>query len=290
MTPEEILQEQGIKYTSKGKDLIISCLNPEHEDNNPSMHVDKTVGIGHCFSCGSTVNLFTRFNKILNTLSIKQQSILDIINELGNVRLTLPKNSINFDSDFRNITADTFKHFDVFTSNKEFEGRLVLPIKNYKHDIVAFIGRFQYSKLDPKYLVYPSGKSLPLFPPAIDLDSDTLIIVEGMFDLLNLYDKGLRNVITGFGLVKSNKKDKFNSKLHERFMPYKISGVTKIYILYDGDDAGIKAAKKLSSGLEDFINVDYIELPEGLDPGSMTQEQVNSLMELINEQKRIKET
>ncbi|MCP3899135.1 MAG: toprim domain-containing protein [Desulfobacteraceae bacterium] len=289
MTPEEILKEQNIEYREKGKDLIIQCLNPKHEDSNPSMRVDSQTGIFHCFSCNAKGNLFTRFNKILNTLSIKQQSILDMIYEIGAHKLSLPTDAEIFDQNFRTIRAETFNNFGVFKSASEFEGRVVLPITNFKGDIVSFIGRYQYSDLKPKYLVRPHGKSLPLYPAAIDIDSESLIIVEGMFDLLNLYDKGLTNVITSFGLISPAKKDKYNTKLHDKFMPYKIAGVNTIYIMYDGDEPGLKAAQKLARALEDFINVDVIELPEGLDPGAMTQDQVNQLKVQLYKQERTEE-
>ena len=283
MTPEDILKEQNIEYIKKGNDLIIKCLNPEHEDNNPSMRVNQQTGIFHCFSCRAKGNLFTRFNKILNTLSLKQQNILDMIYELGAHKLEVPKDAQIFDEDFRDIKAKTFNEFNVFKSESEFEGRIVLPITNFKGDIVSFIGRYQYSDLDPKYLVRPHGKSLPLYPSAMKINDETIILVEGMFDLLNLYDKGLKNVITSFGLISPSKKDKYNTKLHERFMPYKMAGVSTIYILYDGDEPGLKAARKLARALEDFINVDIIELPEYLDPGAMTQAQVDELKKLIYE-------
>lgn len=284
MTPAEILKEQNIDYREKGKDLIIQCLNPEHDDSNPSMRVDSQTGIFHCFSCNAKGNLYTRFNKILNTLSIKQQSILDMVYEIGAHKLDLPTDAEIFDQDFRNIRAETFNHFGVFKSASEHEGRVVLPITNFKGDIVSFMGRYQYSDIDPKYKATPSGKSLPLFPPAVDMDGELLIVVEGMFDLFNLYDKGLTNVITSFGLISPSKKDKYNTKLHDRFMPYKIAGVSNILIMYDGDEPGLKAAHKLSKALMDFINVDVIELPENLDPGSMTQDQVDQLKQLIYEQ------
>jgi len=288
MTPAEILKDQGMDYTVKGKDLIISCLNPEHEDNNPSMRVDSQTGIFHCFSCNAKGNLFTRFNKILNTLNLRQKSILDMINNLAPHKLTLPTDASIFDEEYRNISAETYINFGVFKSD-DFEGRLVLPIYNFKKEIVAFMGRFQYSKLDPKYLVYPSGKSLPLFPPATEIHSDTLLIVEGMFDLLNLYDKGITNVITSFGLLQAKKRtNKYNNKVLDKLIPYKIGGVSKIFICYDGDKPGLTAAKRLVQALEDDFIVDHIELPEGLDPGDMDQEQVNDLKGLIGyEQERV---
>ena len=35
----------------KGKDYVVSCLNPEHDDKNPSMRIDQITGIFNCFSC-----------------------------------------------------------------------------------------------------------------------------------------------------------------------------------------------------------------------------------------------
>lgn len=283
MTPEEILIEQGIAYHTKGKSHIISCLNPQHEDEHPSMHVDKTTGLAHCFSCGKNINIFNKFNKVVNTLTIKQQSILSIIANIGINKLDMPKDATDIILPFRDISVETFKHFNVFTSISHFNGRIVLPIKNFKNDIIAFIGRYQYSQLDPKYLVYPKEHKLPLFPSAVDIDSSSIILVEGMFDLLNLYDKGITNVVTSFGLIKPNRKDKFNNKLHERFMPYKMSGVNKIYIMYDNDKYGKKASDALEEALEDFISVSIIKLDNNKDPGDLTQEQVDNLKYKLRE-------
>ena len=51
MEAVKFLEEKGIDYTLSGKDAVIQCLNPEHDDNNPSMRVDKLTGMFHCFSC-----------------------------------------------------------------------------------------------------------------------------------------------------------------------------------------------------------------------------------------------
>ena len=61
MIAEELLQSKGIQYQISGKDAKIHCLNPEHDDTNPSMRVDRITGIFHCFSCGYKGNLFTYF-------------------------------------------------------------------------------------------------------------------------------------------------------------------------------------------------------------------------------------
>ena len=47
---DDILEQRGIKYIERGNDFLVRCLNPEHEDSNPSMRIDKFTGIFHCFS------------------------------------------------------------------------------------------------------------------------------------------------------------------------------------------------------------------------------------------------
>jgi len=48
MVVTEILDKHNIPFTVKGQDYVVSCLNPEHEDNNPSMHIDQQEGAFHC--------------------------------------------------------------------------------------------------------------------------------------------------------------------------------------------------------------------------------------------------
>ena len=67
----DLLSERNIDFTVKGQDAIISCLNPEHDDNNPSCRVDKITGIMHCFSCGFSGNLFTYFGAPESPLEVR---------------------------------------------------------------------------------------------------------------------------------------------------------------------------------------------------------------------------
>jgi hypothetical protein len=45
MSVEALLIEKGISFTSSGKDYLIKCLNPDHDDSNPSLRVDKINGV-----------------------------------------------------------------------------------------------------------------------------------------------------------------------------------------------------------------------------------------------------
>ena len=58
MTVEELLIEEKIPFKMSPADFIVSCLNPEHDDSNPSMRIDKITGVYNCFSCGYKGNIF----------------------------------------------------------------------------------------------------------------------------------------------------------------------------------------------------------------------------------------
>ena len=73
MNVEDLLKNKGIEYIPKGKDYVVRCLNPEHEDRNPSMRIDQVTGIFNCFSCEYKGNLFTHFGEKANKMEIKRQ-------------------------------------------------------------------------------------------------------------------------------------------------------------------------------------------------------------------------
>ena len=72
MTVEELLVEEKIPFKMSPADFVVSCLNPEHDDSNPSMRIDKITGVFNCFSCGYKGNIFKLFDKPSNYLDIKR--------------------------------------------------------------------------------------------------------------------------------------------------------------------------------------------------------------------------
>jgi DNA primase len=65
-------------------------------------------------------------------------------------------------------------------------------------------------------------------------------------------------------------------------LPFKAQGITHVYIMFDGDEAGQKAATLLKPLIEDcgFI-VEIINLPDGTDPGELDQFDVQATSEYI---------
>ena len=75
MRVEELLQEKRLDFKVSGRDYLVKCLSPDHEDTNPSMRIDNITGIYHCFSCGFRVNIFKHFGAVANYLEIKRQKL-----------------------------------------------------------------------------------------------------------------------------------------------------------------------------------------------------------------------
>ena len=272
----DLLNDRQLKHKEAGKDYQIACLNPQHEDNNPSMRVDKVTGIFHCFSCGYKGNLFRLFGAEPNFIDIRVARLQDKIREmLSDKNLTMPADAVPFTRDYRDISGDTYMEVNAFTSNEEdeFRGRLMFPIYDIRGNIKVFMGRALHSDVESKYLFYPKHVAPPLFPEHPEIWRNTIIIVEGIFDALNLMDKGCYNVVSAFGthsLLKTYK---------EKLSHFQIMGVNKFYIMFDGDDAGQTAGAKLESTLNDNgFNAETIELPKGLDPGDLSQEDITTLM------------
>ena len=89
-----ILEQRGIKYIVKGNDFIVNCLNPEHDDSNPSMRIDRVTGIFQCFSCGYKGSILTLFNEKINHLQVRRELLKQKIIEkrAESVGLSFPFN------------------------------------------------------------------------------------------------------------------------------------------------------------------------------------------------------
>ena len=75
MRVDDLLTEKNIDFKVTGRDYVVKCLNPEHDDKNPSMRIDQVTGIFHCFSCGFRGNVFNHFGAVANFLEIKRQKL-----------------------------------------------------------------------------------------------------------------------------------------------------------------------------------------------------------------------
>ena len=277
MIAEELLRNKSIDYRISGQDAVISCLNPEHDDSNPSMRVDKVTGIFNCFSCGYKGNLFTYFGAPASPLEVRMHRIKEKVNKVKSetVGIQLPKDRVPWKGGgIRNISEETLAIWGAFTWNvPQFENRIIFPIRDVRGKTVALIGRSLDDFNMNKYFIYPNGAEMPFCPAKVKPIQNRVILVEGIFDALNLWDKGLKNTVCTFGTQQVN---------WVKLSLLKLQGVQGIVIIFDGDEAGVKAgemAKGLAEQLE--ISARVVKLRDNIDPGNLTIPEINRLKEKL---------
>lgn len=278
---EKLLKEEQVYFIPKGKDLLVHCMNPEHEDGNPSMRIDKITGMFGCFSCGFKGNIFTHFGAYRDFQTeqiIKvRQKIRDIV--VSTVGREIPAGSVPIKGEVKGIPKEVLLEFEAFTSDSDFPGRVVFPIRDICKRIIGFNARLQYSDLTKeKYIVSPPEVDLPLYPAKAKPYFGSIILVEGLFDMINLAYKGLDNAVCCFGTRKLSHRT-----VKQKLQHYRVQGVTSIHILFDGDDAGRMAARDLKLAIDKYTDFvcEVVYLPDGKDPGELTTQEVKDLKKLM---------
>lgn len=277
---ESLLLEKGITYSNSGKDYTVRCLNPDHDDSNPSMRIDKVKGIFNCYSCGFTGNIFRHFNKLIPN-SIKTAELKAKLLELSPDReVLLPKSYARYTKEFRGISRETIMYFNAFTAldDQELKDRVFFPIYDINDKLCSYIGRHVDKNAEPKYLVRPHNKPISLWPQKLITKSSSIILVEGILDYLSMFDAGVKNVVCCFGVSSLRKKAK------EKLLPFKVQGITKIFILFDGDGPGREEAKNTKSIIEKVgFECEIINLDDDEDPNSLTMTRRIEIGRYVNE-------
>lgn len=282
MTPEEILQEKNISYHYSGRDLLVKCFNPEHDDMHPSMRIDRITGIFNCFVCGFKGIIFQHFDIPGDKIAILREKLFRKIEDtrMESIGLEMLPSSHPVTSAFR-VSLETLLEFGAFKSaGKGYENRIWFPITSMKDGILCFVGRAEDPFQSPKYKFYPSGAKVPFFPLSkVKPHHGRVMLVEGIFDMLNLYENGFRNVLCVFGASKRVTKEKLSL--------LRILGVSGIDICFDSDKAGQLAAEEAKELAErELFRVRNIVLKEG-DPGDLPPKAARKLKERLYDREGI---
>ena len=108
---------------------------------------------------------------------------------------------------------------------------------------------------------------MPLFP-VVEPIQGSVILVEGIYDMINLHDKGLTNAVCCFGTKNINE---------EKLKMLSIQGVESVDIFFDGDDAGQTAAREVREMVERVgLHPRNVHLKDS-DPGAFTETRVEKL-------------
>ena len=151
-----------------------------------------------------------------------------------------------------------------------FRNRLLFVIADPQGRPLGFGGRVLDDAL-PKYINSPESpvyhKSEVLFgihlaKPAMR-ESGRVLIVEGYFDHLSLYQAGVKNVVAACGTA-----------LTEQHLRLLCRYAGRIHTLFDADGAGRKATlRTVELCLAEQVPATVVELPEGEDPDSFIRKE-----------------
>lgn len=271
MNVQELLFSKDIPFIPKGADFVVACLNPEHNDRSPSMRVDQVTGIFNCFSCEYKGNVFTHFGEKPNVMQQRREFLKRKIQEKRqeSIGLEFPQDAVPYAGNWRDIKPETYKKFEAFQhSGKDYISRINFPVRDRTGRIVAFQGRHTSMGI-PKYLNTPPGAKMPLFPVAKP-HRGSILLVEGMFDMLNLHDKGVTNAVCCFGV---------KNVTEERLSVLAMQGVDNIDIFLDNDEAGQAASERIKVMCEkvDLTSRNIKFGSKEQDAGALTQTQVTKL-------------
>ena len=155
-------------------------------------------------------------------------------------------------------------------SYDRFRDRLMFPIRNIKGDCIAFGGRLLSDKENQaKYLNSPETK---LYKKKYELYGlyevrqnnkrpESIFVVEGYIDVISLHQHGIKNAVASSGTA-------FTQEQLRKILNY----TNTIYIVFDGDDAGLKASWRTVENampiLREDTRVNFIFLEDGEDPDS----------------------
>jgi len=170
--------------------------------------------------------------------------------------------------EFLEKTGLTIKRDDWIRDR--FGGRVIFPVHNVAGRVIAFGGRtLTNDKKVAKYLnspeseIYHKGRTLyGIYQAKRDITRlDKCYLVEGYTDVLAFHQAGIENVVASSGTALTPEQ----IRLIRRF-------TFNLSIIYDGDSAGINAAKRgIDIALQEGMTIKLVLLPKDEDPDSFAR-------------------
>jgi len=280
----DLLNEKGVEYKTSNNpnEILVRCTSGIHEDKTPSMQYNLEKNMFHCWSCdfkgGSRKFLASLGIKVKVDVESKQPyKVQQLKNKLLEIKdqkeLHIPEDAVAAVGRMSGISSEIITGFDAFFTHRyDMDDYVCFPIYQYGK-LRFFEGKIKY-KNSPKakYTRQPQGVNTKdiLFPLDKIKNKSHLILVEGLFDMLNMWQMGYTNTVCIFGVSNFGKK---KADLLDSI------NCTRITVLFDGDLAGRSGAQKIKDLLESrSLETDIVYLPEGRDPGDLTKEEADKFL------------
>ncbi|WP_302046173.1 DNA primase [Leuconostoc lactis] len=175
----------------------------------------------------------------------------------------------------QNMAPDILQASELFITNDQglmrdrFAGRIVWPIKTARGQVVGFSGRALASDNTIKYMNSPEspfftkGKILYNFDRAKNQmrQTNTALVFEGFMDVISADMAGKTMGVATMGTALTPEHVQQLARVAQR-----------ILLVYDGDEAGQKAAKRAITLIRTHaqqVEIGIVHLPDQLDPDDL---------------------
>ena len=213
-------------------------------------------------------NLFDESNSAILSHLTKRGLTIDTIKQFG-LGLSLTNKDMVLKKMQGSYNSKSMLSCGLFVDTKygyidRFRNRIMFSLFNITGKVIGFAGRAIDKNENAKYINSPEtqayNKSKTLYGLHITKNDiskqDSVIIVEGYIDFLQLYQAGVKNIVAVSGTAFTDGHAHLIKRLTKN-----------VLIAYDGDSAGVSAAIKAGYVLlKNGLNPSIIQIPDGLDP------------------------
>jgi len=132
----EYIEKNWAPLKKSGSNFLTRC--PFHDDTNPSMSVNDSKGLYHCFSCKAGGNLITFVKEFKN---LNSSEAIDEICDFFNIKIKISKTNFKEDLSFKNDLYKINEHIS------KLYNEFLLKSKNSK-DALAYLKERGFDKKD----------------------------------------------------------------------------------------------------------------------------------------------
>ncbi len=157
-------------------------------------------------------------------------------------------------------------------------GRVVIPIHHEHGELVAYAGRWPgdegWPEGDGKYKLPPNFKKshvvYNLHRVGELAEAQGLILVEGFFGCMRVWQSGSDNVVALMGSALSEEQ--------EHLIVDAVGPQGRVMLLFDADDAGRACCDEALGRLSRHVYVKVIDLPDGMQPDRLDEQEIRRLL------------
>ena len=225
------------KVSGTGKLKCPACTDTRKNKNDKSLYVNFNSGVGKCFNDGCSA-LFFR-DSVVKDLEIKSYTLP---NQSWSNYTKLSDNLVKHIETERKINQYTLNHFNI-TEETYYQPSLGKEVNNivfnyFEGDTLV---NKKYRSGNKKFTQSKNGK--PIFYNINSIiGEDECYITEGEFDVLALYEIGIKNAISIPNGANDNDNYWLNSEKY-------IKDIKRFYIATDNDESGNSVAEKIAQRL-----------------------------------------